>query len=152
MARYNCVEKANTCMLLFSCPVFQRCCFCVSSNTGKLFHMLWLGGTYVLSSPLAWVIFLRLGFFPWCSLPACASLVLQECCGMATLNIIRLALLFLAHRRIWGKGQKGSWFLRLKQVTWIYSPSALRGSCFLPFSTLADFGKFGPFLTPQHFS
>lgn len=90
--------------MVFSCFVFQGCWFCVSSNADNLLHVFWLGIIQVLSSPLAWVIFLL--FLPLCNQPACACLALQRCCGAATLSITRLTSLFLLR----GKGSRGVGF------------------------------------------
>lgn len=117
MVRYKCVEKAN---ILYVWSSFHVLCLkaaafvCPAIQTNCFMSFGWEEHMSCPLSPLAWLIFLQLGFLPWCSLPACVCLAQQQCCGMAVVSIIRSVPLFRPHKRkAWEKGRRGvgSWVL-----------------------------------------
>lgn len=132
-----------------SCPVSRGCCFCVSSNMDRLYHVFCLGGTYVLSSP--WTEWFS------CSWDFC---VMQSACmclpGTAAMlsqpPSASLGSLFLPHWRRGWERIEGELSCVVLSGTWIYSISATKRNLFVsfPFSTLADLGKSKAFLNvPQ---
>lgn len=154
MVRYKCVEKAN---ILYVWSSFHVLCFkaaafvCPAIQTNCFMSFGWEEHMSCPFSPLAWLIFLQLGFLPWCSLPACVCLAQQQCCGMATVSIIRSTSLFLPHkRRAWGKGRRGvvgSWALsKGHEFTVHWHQEEL--VCFLPFFQPCSFLEIQGILNP----
>lgn len=151
MVRDKCFKKlCYRCGILLVSCVSRLLLLCVQQH-GQSVSCVLFGRNTCPVLTLDWVIFLQLGFLPWCSLPACAPLALQQCCHSHFQHHYTVSL-FLPHwRRGWGRIE-GSWVVGLKQGTWIYSTSATKRNLFVsfPFSMLADLEKFKPFLNaPQ---